>query len=118
MFVNIKFNTMNKIQIILIAAILISLSGLSQNEPAKPSTLWLINGKKLTIYNHKFIENGNFLAFENLKKKTKEVERTFIFSIIDSKGVEKIYFTPDTLDQRYYSVENMRSFCNGDDVDK
>jgi hypothetical protein len=77
------------------------------------TTAWLINGKKLTIGNYKFVENGNILAYENKKGRIKELDRMELFSIINSAGTEKVFFNPDTLDDKYYTVENMRSFVNG-----
>ncbi|MBN2682047.1 MAG: hypothetical protein JXR58_06030 [Bacteroidales bacterium] len=77
------------------------------------NTVWLINGKKLTISSYKFVENGNYLAYEKKPGKVKELDRMEIFSITDSKGKEEVFFNPDTLDDRYYTVENMRSFVTG-----
>lgn len=79
----------------------------------KEATAWLINGKKLTISNYKFIENGNYLAYEKKPGKIKEIERIDLFSITDASGKEEVFFHPDTLDDKYFTVENMRSFVKG-----
>ncbi|HBS85854.1 MAG: hypothetical protein A2W91_09135 [Bacteroidetes bacterium GWF2_38_335] len=104
---------MKKLIGLLIVSLFFIVNTYGQETINEPATVWTINGIKLNISNYKFIENGNFLAYKNSKGRVKELERQMIFSIIDSKGKETIYFEPDSLDDKYYTIENMRSFVKG-----
>ena len=57
------------------------------------SSVWLINGKKLTLSNYKFVENGNYLAYEKKPGKIKELpnpKHILTIKVCALSGVEKL----------------------------
>lgn len=81
---------------------------------AQQDTLWLINGKKITLKEYKFIESETSIAYTTLKGKTKIIESEQIFSITNKAGQEKIYFKIDPQDPDIQSIEQMKSFVQGE----
>jgi hypothetical protein len=88
------------------------LSSLAQ-EDIKDTILFL-NGEKLISSRYMVnVEDGMFSYF-NKRDKKKQVGLEYVFSIIDSKGNEKVYFEPTTIGKTYFTVEQMRSFVKGE----
>lgn len=107
MFNILKHKIMKRIILILVLCTLCPKFGLmAQNY------FWLTNGKKMKIGEFK-IENADIISYQNLKGKSKSIQAFDIFSIIDSKGTEQIIYSPDTSYQGVFSVNEMRSFVQG-----
>jgi hypothetical protein len=100
--------TMKKISFILLCFLISFQSGLvAQNY------IWLNNGKKMKIGEFK-IENTDIISYRNLKGKAKFIQTYDVFSVVDSSGIEKVIYTPDTSYQGAFTVPEMRSFVQGE----
>jgi hypothetical protein len=75
--------------------------------------IWLINGKKLFTNDYRIDQNEKNIWYKNQKGKIKMLETEDIFSLTDSAGNEKVYYTPQS-DELGYTVEQMRFFIQGE----
>lgn len=80
----------------------------------KADTIWFLNGERLITSKYSVNVEDGILTYLTKKNKTRLVGLEFVFSIVDSNNVEKVYFEPTTIEKRYYSVEDMRNFINGE----
>jgi hypothetical protein len=79
---------------------------------AAQNTLWLTNGKKITIGDFK-IDNKDFLSYKTSKNKIKSIESFDVFSIIQNNGQEIILYQPDSIIEGSFSLIEMRAFVQG-----
>ncbi len=80
----------------------------------KADTIQFINGEQLITSKYSVNVEEGILTYLNKRNKPKMVGLEFVFSIIDTNNKEKVYFEPTTIDNRFYSVEDMRSFVKGE----
>ncbi len=80
----------------------------------KADTIYFLNGEQLITSKYSINVEEGILTYFNKRNKPKTVGLEFVFSVVDSNNKEKIYFEPTTIENRYYSVENMRSFIKGE----
>lgn len=80
----------------------------------KADTIWFLNGERLVTSQYSVNVEDGVLSYLTKKSKSRQVGLEYVFSIIDSNNVEKVYFEPTTIENRYYSVEDMRSFIKGE----
>jgi len=97
---------MKKIIILILLLQLTSLAIFSQN------TMWLTNGEKITIGEYEANED-NILIYKKNNNKVKNIEIEDIFSIIEKSGNERIFYIPDTSNQDYFTISQMRQFVKG-----
>ncbi len=77
-------------------------------------TIWFLNGERLISSRYMVLVEDGMLTYYNKHDKRKQVGLEYVFSIVDSKNKEKIYFEPATIDKTFYTVEQMRSFVKGE----
>ncbi len=80
------------------------------------TTVWFLNGDKMTINNCDINENDWLIRYYNKKQKEKIIDLDYVFSITDSLGKEKVYYIPVVVDdtEDTFSVAQMRSFVEGE----
>ncbi len=81
-------------------------------ESKAQNTLWLVNGKKLTIGEFK-VSDSLFLAYKNKKGKIKSADLRDVFSVKLKSGEETVFYVPDATDTESFSINQMRNFVNG-----
>jgi len=79
-------------------------------------TFLLLSGDTLVLKDYKFDDRRNLLLYEDKKGRPKDVEKEMIYSVTDKDGKEKIYYTPDpdSANERYFSVTEMRDYIQGE----
>lgn len=83
---------------------------------AQQNTLWLTNGKKLTIGDYKIQDDHNgdsVMVFTSDKGKEKERYLDEVFSVIDNNGAERVIYYSNATIGEILTVDQMRSFVNG-----
>lgn len=76
------------------------------------NTLWLNNGKKITIVEYK-INNNDLIVYKNLKNKSKAVSVLDVYSITENNGAEHIIYVPDTSYEGAFNILEMKNFVQG-----
>ena len=99
---------MQKILFTIITILIFSTLSISQD------TIVYLSGDKELIHKYTFDDKNLTLNYLNKRGKEKSVEYDFLFSVIDSTGKEKIMFKTSNIDGEEFSVEQMRSFVNGE----
>lgn len=79
------------------------------------NSLWLMNGKKLTIGNYEIIQNEdeNIINFYNEKGKYKSLELIDVFSVIEKDNDEKVFHKPDFSTDGEVTEDEIRNFVLG-----
>lgn len=96
--------------------LLLSLIFIAGNIIAQQNSLWLTNGKKLTISDYKIWqeESGDSVFnYTSSKGKDKQVYLDEVFSIIDNTGNENVIYHSNIAIGEVLTVEQMRSYVNG-----
>ena len=104
---------MKTLKIIIILLLLNNLFIISKAQ----NTLWLLNGKKITIGDYhinKGYEDEEILTYLCFKGRTKEIELESIFMIINSENRENIFYKQDSLLDNYFTIEQMHSYILGE----
>ncbi|NOZ45863.1 MAG: hypothetical protein GXO79_03685 [Chlorobi bacterium] len=80
------------------------------------STLWLMNGKKLTIDNFEIVENEGetLIKYYNTHGKYKKIEMIDVFSVTDTIGDETVFHSNDTINGIAMNKIQLRSFLQGE----
>ena len=80
------------------------------------NTVWLLNGKKITIsnYNINKYEDTHNLVYQNAKGKERQIDVDDIFSVTDKSGVENVYYKKDTLLGNYFTIPQMKDYVKGE----
>lgn len=82
---------------------------------AQKDTIWLLNGESLVASNIYINEDG-ILTYKNKRNKSKLIDLEYVFSIVDSNNQEKLFFEPNTIENTYFTIEQMRSFIKGENA--
>jgi len=79
------------------------------------NSLWLLNGKKLTIGNYEIIQNEEeaALKFLNEKGKSKRLELLDIYSVTNSDGNETVFQKENLFDDKSFTEKQLRFFVEG-----
>lgn len=80
----------------------------------KSDTIFFLNGERLITSHYSINVEDGILTYMTKKNKKRQVGLEFVFSVIDSNNNEKVYFEPTTIDKRFYGVDDMRNFINGE----
>ena len=80
------------------------------------NTVWLLNGKKLSIndYNINKYEDTHNLVYQNAKGKEKQIDIDEIFSVTDKTGNENIFYKKDSLTGNFFTTEQMQDYVKGE----
>lgn len=81
---------------------------------AQEDTIWFLSGERLISSQYSINVEEGILTYMNKHHKKKQVGLEYIFSIIDSKNTEKVFFESATIGNTYFTVEQMRSFIQGE----
>ncbi|MGQ9848122.1 MAG: hypothetical protein ACUVQP_11580 [Bacteroidales bacterium] len=81
---------------------------------AQEDTIWFLSGERLITSQYSVNLEEGILTYMNKHNKKKQVGLEYIFSIIDSKNNEKVFFEPATIGNTYFTIEQMRSFIQGE----
>jgi hypothetical protein len=77
-------------------------------------TIWFLSGELLITSKYEIKTEEGILVYYNKKNKEKTTGLEYVFSIVDSKGNERVIFEPVKMDNVPFSVEQMRSFIKGE----
>jgi len=80
------------------------------------TTVWFLNGDKMTLNSCNVNEKDWLITYYNKKQKEKIIDLDYVFSVTDSLGKEKVYYIPVKFDETEdtFSVAQMRSFVEGE----
>ncbi|HOU98275.1 MAG TPA: hypothetical protein PLP65_05460 [Bacteroidales bacterium] len=81
---------------------------------AQEDTIWFLSGERLISSQYNINVEDGILTYMNKHNKKKQVGLEYIFSVVDSKNKEKVYFESTTIGKTYFTVEQMRSFIQGE----
>jgi len=81
---------------------------------AQEDTIWFLSGERLISSQYSVNVEDGILSYMNKRNKKKQVGLEYVFSIVDSKNKEKIFFESTTIGKTYFTVEQMRSFIKGE----
>ena len=88
----------------------------SQIVKSQESTLWLMNGKKLTIGSYEIdkseVDEG-VLFYTDEKGSTKKKYLDDVYSVIDFKGEEKIFYKENSESGDIFTPEQMKLYLKG-----
>jgi len=84
------------------------------------NSVWFLNGDKIQISSYNVDTTNTFILYKNKRNKEKAIDIDNIFSITDSLGNEKVFYSKREIDDSLtFSVKQMRSFVQGGyDADK
>lgn len=79
------------------------------------NSLWLMNGKKLTIGNYEIIQNEdeNTISFYNERGKYKKLELIDVFSVTEKENDENFFHKPDFFLDGEVTEDEIRNFVQG-----
>lgn len=77
-------------------------------------TIWFLSGEQLITSKYEIKTEEGILVYYNQKNKEKTTGLEYVFSVVDSKGNERVIFEPVKMDNIPFSVEQMRSFIRGE----
>lgn len=79
-------------------------------------TIVVLSGEKITVSKLEFNESSGNFTYLNNKNKIKVIPMDGVFSVIDSKGKEKVYYKADSINESgsfLYTESEMRDYMNG-----
>lgn len=79
-------------------------------------TILLISGEEIITSNAEFNDSYNNFTFVNKANKIKMLDFDVVFSIRSKNGIEKVYYTPDSINDGgsfLYSEVEMRDYMKG-----
>lgn len=81
---------------------------------AQEDTIWFLSGERLITSQYNINVEDGILTYISKHQKKKDIGLEYIFSVIDSKNNEKVYFEASTIGKTYFTIEQMRSFIQGE----
>lgn len=81
---------------------------------SQEDTIWFLNGERLILSQYTINVEDGILTYINKHNRKKQVGLEYIFSIVDSKNNEKVFFESATIGNTYFTIEQMRSFVQGE----
>lgn len=81
---------------------------------AQEDTIWFLSGERLISSQYTINVEDGILTYINKRNKKKQIGLEYVFSIVDSKNKEKVFFESTTIGKTYFTVEQMRSFIRGE----
>ena len=79
-------------------------------------TIVVLSGDKIAVSKLEYNQSSGNFTYLNNKNKAKVVPVDGVFSVIDSKGKEKVYYTADSINESgsfMYTESEMRDYMNG-----
>ena len=101
-----KNQLMKKLFVILLGILVVQLCN-SQD------TLWLVNGRKIAISGYELIGDSTTVRIATSRGHHKRFATETVFSVMDSLGVEKIWYQPNGDDYRL-EPDEMRNYIDGE----